>query len=491
MFTACRRLGLRGPGRAAAIAIAIAATVLAGCATAPAPSTKTSMHISAIDAVVAEEMAGQKIPGLAVAVVQRGQVVRATGHGLAHIEHSVPVTASTVFQTGSLAKQLTAVAVMLQVEDGKLDLDGSITRYLPGAPGAWKGITVRHLLTHTSGIPNYDDRTLDYRKDYSDEELADIAFGLPLVFPAGSRWRYSDIGYMLLGLIVHKASGQFYGDVLRDRVFAPLGMSSARVISEADIVMHRAAGYRLAGDALKNQDWVAPALNTTADGSLYLSLQDWLVWEQALRTRAVLRASSWDEVFTPVRLNSGKTFPHGFGWELHDGRGPASYRHEGSWQGFQAAYLHAIDADLTVIVLANLAQARPMHIAQRLAQIFTPELKRPEPVALAEQDPLLTARVQALLNATAAGALRESEFEHLEPGFFPAVPAAYREALAGLGPVQRIEMLERWERGDDTVLSFRVSFRAVVGSKPFRVDLSVTPAGRFSSYGLRAEAPSE
>jgi hypothetical protein len=264
-------------------------------------------------------------------------------------------------------------------------------------------------------------------------------------------------------------------------------MRSARVISEEDIVMHRAAGYRLAGDTLKNQDWVSPSLNTTADGSLYLSLQDWLAWEQALRQRLVLRAASWEAVFTPVRLSSGKTFPHGFGWELHDGRGPAWYRHEGAWQGFQTAYFHAVDADLSVIVLANLAQARPMHIAERLAQIYLPELQRPAPPALAAQDPLLAARLRALLEATAAGTLRESEFEYLALGFFPAVPAAYRQALAGLGPVQRIELLERWQRGDDTVLDFR----AVVGNKPFRVELSVTPSGRFSSYGLRAEAPSE
>jgi CubicO group peptidase (beta-lactamase class C family) len=457
----------------------MAAALLAGCAaTAPGPSPGT------IDTIVAEEMQRQRIPGTAVAVVQRGQVVRAAGFGLANVEHAVPVTASTIFQTGSLAKQLTAVAVMLQVEDGKLDLDASITRYLPGAPDTWKAITVRHLLTHTSGIPDYDERVLDYRKDYTEDELTQIAFGLPLEFPAGLRWNYSNTGYVLLGVIVRKASGRFYGDVLRERVFMPLGMSTARVISEEDIVMHRAGGYRLDGEALKNQDWVAPSLNTTADGSLYLSLQDWLAWERALRQRAVLSAASWKQVFTPVRLNSGKTFPHGFGWELHDGRGPAGYRHGGSWQGFQTAYLHATDADLSVIVLSNLAEARPMQVAQRVAQIFVPELERPATMAPTEPDPLLADRVRALLEATAAGTLRESEFEYLRAGFFPAVPAAYGKLLAGLGPVQRIELLERWELGDDTVLSFR----AVVGSQPFRVNLSMTPSGRFSSYGLRAES---
>lgn len=459
----------------------VAAALLAGCAAPPGRSTST------IDSVIAEEMAQQRIPGVAVAVVQRGQVIRAAGFGLANVEHAVPVTTSTIFQTGSLAKQLTAVAVMLQVEDGLLDLDVSIARYLPGAPEAWKAITVRQLLNHTSGIPDYDERTLDYRKDYSEDELAQIAFGLPLEFAAGSRWNYSNTGYVLLGVIVRKASGMFYGDVLRDRVFRPLGMITARVISEADIVLHRAGGYRLAGDTLKNQEWVAPALNTTADGSLYLSLQDWLAWEQALRQRAVLSAASWDQVFAPVRLTSGKTYPHGFGWELHDGRGPAWYRHGGSWQGFQTAYLHAIDADLSVIVLSNLAEADPMRVAQRLAQIHVPELKRLAPAARAAQDPVLAARVRALLEATAAGTLRESEFEYLRIGFFPAVPAAYQKLLATLGPVGHIELLDRWERGDDTL----VSFRALVGSKPFLVDLSVAPSGRLSSYGLRAEAPSE
>jgi CubicO group peptidase (beta-lactamase class C family) len=465
--------------------MATAAALLAGCAAAPGPSAIPNP--SPTDAIVAEEMARQRIPGVAVAVVRRGQVVRAAGFGLANVEHAVPVTTSTVFQTGSLAKQLTAVAVMLQVEDGKLDLDASIARYLPGAPDHWKSITVRHLLTHTSGIPGYDERLLDYRKDYSEDQLVQIAFGLPLEFPAGSRWSYSDPGYMLLGVIVRKASGRFYGDVLRDRVFTPLGMSTARIISEEDIVMHRAGGYRRDGEALKNQAWVAPTLNTTADGSLYLSLQDWLAWERALRQRAVLRAESWEQVFAPVRLTSGKTFPHGFGWELDDGRGPAGYRHEGAWQGFQTAYLHATDADLTVIVLANLAEARPMHIAERVAQMHVPEVKRRAPAAPPAPDPLLAARVQALLEATATGTLRESEFEFLRPGFFPAEPAAYRKLLAGLGPVQRIELLERWERGDDTLLSLR----AVVGSQPFRLDLSVTPSGRFSAYGLRVEAPTD
>ena len=457
--------------------------VIASFALAAACHSAPRQMASTIDSVIADEAAKQRYPGLAVAVVQRGELIGATSHGFANLEHRVPVSPSTIFQTASLAKQFTAVAVMLQVEDGKMGLDDPVSRFLPGAPVTWRTITVRHLLTHTSGIPNYEDGKLDYRKDYTEEELVQFAFGLPLEFAAGHRWSYSDTAYVLLGVIVRKASGQFYGDVLRDRVFGPLGMHSARVISEEDIVMHRAAGYRLAGDKIKNQEWVAPSLNTTADGSLYLSLQDWLAWEAALRKKAVLRASSWEQVFTPVRLNSGKTYPYGFGWELHDGRGPARYGHTGLWQGFTTAYLHAVDADLSVIVLGNLAEGNPMKIAERLAQAhlgtpLTPPMAPPVPA-----DPALIARVRGLLEATQSGTLRETEFEYLRPGFFPAAPLAYKKLLDEGGPVQRIEVLEQRELGDDRVLKLR----AVLGGKALLIDLSITPSGRFSSYELQAQ----
>jgi CubicO group peptidase (beta-lactamase class C family) len=428
-------------------------------------------------------MAEQRYPGLAIAVVQRGQQIAAKGFGLANIEHSVPVTPSTIFQAGSVAKQFTAVAVMLQVEDEKLSLDDPISKFLPGAPADWRPITVRHLLTHTSGIPDYEDGKLDYRKDYTEDELVQFAFGLPLEFPAGSRWNYSNTGYILLGVIVRKASGQFYGDVLRDRVFRPLAMNTARVLNEEDIILHRAAGYRLSGETIKNQEWVAPKLNTTADGSMYLSLQDWLAWEDALRKKSVLRATSWEKVFAPVRLNSGKTYPYGFGWALHDGRGLPRYSHTGQWQGFTAAYLHVIDADLSIIVLGNLSQGNPRRIAERIAQIHLPEVLLPTRAAPTAPAPALLARVRRLLVATKAGTLRESEFEFVGSGYFPAVPLSYKELLDDIGPVERIEVLEKRELGDDTVFILR----GIAGVKQLVIELLITPTGKFAWYGLRVE----
>src|SRR5207244_4067380 len=184
----------------------------------------------------------QRVPGVAVAIVSKGNVTR-RGYGFANLEHMVPVTDETIFQSGSLGKMFTATAVMLQVEDGKLALSDPVTKFFPDAPTSWRDITVRHLLTHTSGIPDYTTSTFDYRKAWTEDPVADMAFAPALEFPPGSRWNYSNTGYALLGFIVHKVSGQFYGDVLKERVFKPLGMTTARIINEADVVPNRAAGY--------------------------------------------------------------------------------------------------------------------------------------------------------------------------------------------------------------------------------------------------------
>jgi N-acyl-D-aspartate/D-glutamate deacylase/CubicO group peptidase (beta-lactamase class C family) len=342
-------------------------------ATALSFQALTGTQSDPIDVIVRDEMSKQRIPGMGVAVIRRG-AVKAQGYGMANIEHNVPVTDRTIFQSGSLGKQFTATAIMLQVQDGKLSLADPLSKHFAPAPESWNTITVRHLLTHTSGIPDYNDGQLDYRKDYSEDELVAFAKTLPLDFTPGSEWKYSNTGYILLGALVRKVSGSFYGDVLRDRVFAPLGMTTARVISEADIVANRAAGYRLERGELKNQEWVSPAMNTTADGSLYLALRDLSAWDRGLREGAILRPEGWREIFTPVRLNSGRVHPYGFGFEVDRIAGRTIQRHGGAWQGFKSYITRYGDNELTVIALANLAQAVPRRIVDRIAAAEIPAL---------------------------------------------------------------------------------------------------------------------
>ena len=456
----------------------------------PATSHPAACCIDEVDKFVLAEMHREKVPGVAIGIVSKGELITAKGYGEANVELGVPVTPGTVFQSGSVGKQFTAVAVMLQVEEGKLLLDDSIAKYLPDAPGSWRPITIRHLLTHTSGIPDYTERPagdssegIDLRRDYTEDELSKAAFRLPLEFEAGTRWSYSNTGYLLLGIIIHKVSGRFYGDVLKDRVFTPLGMKTARIISEEDIIPNRAAGYRLVNGELRNQEWVAPTLNTTADGSLYLSVLDLIAWDRGLRTRAILTPESWSLIYAPVSLRSGKTYPYGFGWFLDESGGKPWYHHSGSWQGFETYISRYLGDDVTIIVLANLGDARPQRFVDGIAAIIDPKLARLEPsTPIRDREPAVTERVRTLLTAARQGTLSPQELPYFR-GNFASLAKSYEELLRPLGAPQRLNLLDRRELGDDRSYTYAV----VYGTRTLRVQIALAPGERVSAFDIQAD----
>jgi CubicO group peptidase (beta-lactamase class C family) len=332
-----------------------------------------------LDRVVETQRTGQLIPGLSLAVCRDGKLIKSAGYGLANVELGVPVTPETIFQTGSVGKQFTAMAVMMLVDEGKIGLDDKITKYLPESPAIWKAVTVRQLLTHTSGIADYGGEegtmgkgVINFRKDYTEEELIQSFSKMPMDFAPGTKWSYSNTGYVLLGIIIHRASGKFYGDLLQDRIFKPLGMNATRIISEADIVPHRSSGYRLVKGELKNQEWVSPSLNTTADGALYTNVLDLAKWDAALYERRLVKESSYKALWTPARLNNGETVPYGFGWDLREKDGHPAVSHDGAWQGFTMNITRLLDPHLTVIVMTNLDEnnAKPEKIADEVAKIY-------------------------------------------------------------------------------------------------------------------------
>jgi len=255
-----------------------------------------------------------------------------------------------------------------------MSLDDHISKYIPNAPVTWKEITLRHLLTHTSGISNKIYNQINMRQDYTEDELVEKIAAIPLDFQPGEKWNYSNSGYVMLGILIHKATGRFYGDLLREKIFGPLGMSTARIINEADIIPSRAAGYRLVKGELKNQEWVSPALNTTADGSLYFTVLEMAKWDAALYTEKLLKRSSLELMWSPVKLNDGKSFKYGFGWAFGEIHGHHIIEHGGAWQGFTTHIARYVDDKLTVIVLTNLAAARPFKIAHGIAALYNAEL---------------------------------------------------------------------------------------------------------------------
>lgn len=183
-----------------------------------------------VDGIVSREMSAQHTPGLSLAIMTNGHVLLAKGYGLANVELEVPVKPETVFQSVSVGKQFTATAVMMLVEEGKIHLDDAIGKYLTKAPENWGNIKVRHLLNHTSGLGDYP-TGFDFRRDYTEDELLAHLAKVPLKFQPGEKWSYSNVGYVTLGILVSKATGRFYGEFLQDRIFKPLGMKTARIIS--------------------------------------------------------------------------------------------------------------------------------------------------------------------------------------------------------------------------------------------------------------------
>ncbi|HEV2750917.1 MAG TPA: serine hydrolase domain-containing protein [Gemmatimonadales bacterium] len=382
--------------------------------------------LDSIDRYIGAELGRYHIPGASVAVLRGDSVVLARGYGYANLELRVPASDSTVYQSGSVGKQFTAAAVVMLAEQGRLSLDDPITRYLPEGPDGWRRITIRHLLTHTSGIGDYTDSTLDVRRDYTEADMVRLAARQALEFAPGERWSYSNTGYVLLGVIIHRVTGVFYGDFLQEHVFRPLGMRTTRIISEADLVPNRAAGYHLVGDTLKNQEWVSPSLNTTADGALYFTVRDLAQWAVALNHWRIPSRTGLEAIWTPVRLNSGGTYPYGFGWRIAQQRGLRRIGHSGAWQGFETTIQRYPDFDLTVIVLDNLAESTPETMAMSIAGMLEPRLVPPhlmQPVSSGGQPPQ---GIDQLLRDVAT----EAASACITPGLSAFLSADQRERVA-------------------------------------------------------------
>lgn len=436
-------------------------------------------NTSKVDEFINAEMQKQKIPGVSLAVMKDGKPLIVKGFGFANLEHQVPVKPETIFQSGSVGKQFTAMAVMMLAEEGKINIDEKITKYVGDVPDAWANITVRHLLTHTGGMTDYP-QDFDFRKDYTEDDLLKRAKEVPLAFQPGERYAYSNLGYVTLGIIIGKVSGKFYGDFLQERVFKPLGMTTARIITEADIVPNRAAGYVLRNAELKNQSWVSPSLNTTADGALYLTTLDMMKWDEALAGGKLLSKAGYDAMWTPVKLNGGKPHPYGFGWALRDVNGKRVIEHGGAWQGFKAHIARYPDNKLTVIVFANLAQANQGRLANGVAAIIDPELK-PKPIT--DPDPAFTTKTRTLLEAVVEGKADMSRFT-------PDVQKALAQSndriaafLKTLGPIQKFELMERTAEGDATRYRYKIEY---TGMSLF-LAMTLDKEGKISGFALQPE----
>jgi len=341
---------VQAPGRSAVITLVILLSTWLVV-------TPSAAWDDAVDDYMKAEMERRQIPGAALAIARNGKIVKARGYGVADVEHEVPVTPDTVFELASVTKQFTATAIMLLVEEGKLKLDDPVAAHLPGAPETWKSITVRHLLTHTSGLPGLADgfkalRPGGARMRYTTAEMFDAAIKDELSFPAGERFQYSDVGYVLLGMIIERASGTRYRDFVEQRFFKPLDMKATSVIDVSRIVKHRAANYTLRDGKLVH-DWRVWDVEMPSHYGVLSTVKDLVTWEAALTAGRIVKPATLTQMWTRVRLNSGASYPYGFGWVVDERRGHPWISHTGI-TGTELSRFP--DDGLTVVVLTNLGR---------------------------------------------------------------------------------------------------------------------------------------
>jgi CubicO group peptidase (beta-lactamase class C family) len=323
-----------------------------------------------VDDYVKAEMQKQHVPAVSLAVVKDGKIIKAEGYGLANVELNVSAKPETVYKIGSVSKQLIAAGIMTLIQDGKLSLDDKISKFLEGTPDTWKEITVRHLLTHTSGLVR-EAPGFDPLKIQDDADVIKTAYQLPLRFAPGEKWEYCNVGYFTLAEIIRKVSGKPWGDYLNDRVFAPLGMTATRTTTVTEIVQNRANGYGWRDGKLQNAD-IYLALRPS--GAFLSTVLDLAKWDAALYTDRMLKQSVRDQMWAPVKLNNGTSHPYGFGWELTTVGGHKLVHHGGTLPGFRAEIARFVDDKLTVIVLTNGNNAEPNAMALGVADLYIPGL---------------------------------------------------------------------------------------------------------------------
>lgn len=421
-----------------------------------------------VNDLVAAEMLRSKTPGVAVGVVDGGRIVRLQGFGQADIEHGVPVHADTLFKVGATGMQFTAAAIMLLVEDGKIDLDAPVNRYVSGAPAKWSRVTIRQLLGHTSGLPATPNG--DFRTDYTNAELLGIIAAQDINFPAGTRWRFSFAGYIVLGFVIEEVAGEPWAQFMARRIFAPLGMTTARGIDEMAIIPNRAAGYELRESGLRNAEWISQTANSTADGSLYLSALDYAIWAQAVSQRRLLSPHSWDVLARPASLRDGTACAYVPGWSTSPLGGQPAWTQLGSWQGFQTYTLRYPDRDLTISVYANGEKADVQRLARSISGLTDPALVRPPATPRDDADSKATTRARTLIEAIAAGRARHTDFVDFATLDFTELTALYAAMLADLGPLTEFALFDQsMQCGED---GYRYRARYAKGMVEIRLGLA-------------------
>ena len=352
----------------------IAVRVLVFCAVIAAASsfgqTATTKLLEKEDVYITSEAANHYFRG-AVLVGIDGRVVFEKAYGFGDEEWSAPNTLHTKFRIASLGKQFTAACILLLQERGRLNVHDSISRFLPGLPAAWQSITIHQLLTHTSGIPSYTSSPEIVKIDRTGatpQQMIELVADRPLDFAPGTKWSYSNTGYILLGMIVEKISGQSYADFLRTNIFEPLRMSESGYDKARNILKERASGYDIIDGHLANADFIDMSIPFSA-GGIYSTVEDMYRWNEALSAPGkLLSADSLKQMFTEYSEAVHEGQHYGYGVVISRLRfGKLLYYHGGGVEGFSSSIQRYPNDRVCIVILSNFASYKPWELGDHIA----------------------------------------------------------------------------------------------------------------------------
>lgn len=435
-----------------------------------------------IDDFVKAEMAKQKIPGLALGIIRKGVLVDSRAYGLSDLELEVKAAPDHLFEIGSITKQFTAVATLLLAEEGKLSLDDPVGKHIPEAPKSWQGITLRHMLYQTSGLPDYAlVKGIGLLDEFDRKKYFEEITKLPLDFAPGVAWAYSNTNYAVMGWVIEKVSGKSYPEFMTERVLKPLGMSSTIFSDPYAIVPKRSHGYlSIQGQVLRTKPFSG---SIQSDGTLMSNVGDMAKWDAALRERKLLKPQSYELMWSAAKLSNGRTRPYGTGWNLSAFGARPYVGHGGNSPGYSAGFARFTEADLSVVVLCNIYPVGGESMARQIAEILEPELRPSVPNGQPDPDTKRTSRVRDALLKLAEGKPDADlmEAEVTAPMSTGRARMFGPGALAALRKIDEMAYTGERKEGADTWVTYLV----LTPQRDWVANVLVSDKGRLAQVVLR------
>lgn len=437
-----------------------------------------------VDDLIRAEMKARLIPGASLLVTKDDKVIKRSVYGKANVELDVDMTTDSVFESGSIGKTFTAVVILQLVEEGKLSLDDPLSKHFEKSPPSWSAITIRHMLGHTTGLKDYAlVPGLGLADRWTRDEWIEGMIKLPLDFPTGAAFAYSNSNYLLLGLVAEKIAGKPIMELTKERIIDKLGLKRSYVAEPLPIVPHRVSGYLKQGGVLFNGLDIAAGYG---DGSLMNSPEDLAAFERGLRECKLLKPETLEMMQTAGRLPTGRKTGYGLGWFIRETNKVRMVTHGGNTGGFGASLFRVPSANLTIVLMTNMFDVPGDSIAQKIAEVYVPELRPKKLTEKPDPNPALTAKLLATLKALAAGEVNDDQLD-AEYASRLRTPRG-QMGLRGMAPFAKVEKLgylESETNEPDTVHRYR----AQVEGKTYVFAFTVTQDGRVYSIAQREELP--